>query len=145
MIMVGPGTGIAPFRAFLEERKATGAKGGNWLFFGAQKSSCDFFYKEELEAYQREGVLTRLDTAFSRDQDFKIYVQHRMVENAKELWHWFEQGAHFYVCGDASRMAKDVDKALHEIVEIGGGRSQEDAAQYIKKLKSDKRYQRDVY
>jgi sulfite reductase (NADPH) flavoprotein alpha-component len=145
MIMVGPGTGIAPFRAFLEERKATGAKGGNWLFFGAQKSSCDFFYKEELEAYQREGVLTRLDTAFSRDQDFKIYVQHRMVESAKEIWNWFEQGAHFYVCGDASRMAKDVDKALHEIVEISGGRSEEDAAQYIKKLKSDKRYQRDVY
>ena len=145
MIMVGPGTGIAPFRAFLEERKATGAKGGNWLFFGAQKSSCDFFYKEELEAYQREGVLTRLDTAFSRDQDFKIYVQHRMVENAKELWNWFEQGAHFYVCGDASRMAKDVDKALHEIVKIGGGRSEDDASQYIKKLKSDKRYQRDVY
>jgi sulfite reductase (NADPH) flavoprotein alpha-component len=145
MIMVGPGTGIAPFRAFLEERKATGAKGGNWLFFGAQKSSCDFFYKEELETYQSEGVLTRLDTAFSRDQDFKIYVQHRMVENAKELWNWFEQGAHFYVCGDASRMAKDVDKALHEIVEIGGGRSAEDAAQYIQKLKSDKRYQRDVY
>jgi sulfite reductase (NADPH) flavoprotein alpha-component len=145
MIMVGPGTGIAPFRAFLEERKATGAKGGNWLFFGAQKSSCDFFYREELEAYQSEGVLTRLDTAFSRDQDFKIYVQHRMVENAKELWSWFEQGAHFYVCGDASRMAKDVDKALHEIVEVGGGRSAEDAAQYIQKLKSDKRYQRDVY
>jgi len=117
MIMVGPGTGIAPFRAFLQERKATGAKGGNWLFFGAQRSSCDFFYKEELEAYQRQGVLTRLDTAFSRDQDFKIYVQHRMVENAKELWNWLEQGAHFYVCGDASRMAKDVDKALHEMVE----------------------------
>jgi sulfite reductase (NADPH) flavoprotein alpha-component len=145
MIMVGPGTGIAPFRAFLQERKVTGAKGGNWLFFGAQKSSSDFFYKEELETYQQQGVLSRLDTAFSRDQDFKIYVQHRMVENAKELWNWLEQGAHFYVCGDASRMAKDVDKALHEIVEVGGGRSEEDAAHYIKKLKSDKRYQRDVY
>src|SRR5262245_15639141 len=145
MIMVGPGTGIAPFRAFLEERKATAAKGGNWLFFGAQKSSCDFFYKEELEAYQREGVLKRLDTAFSRDQDFKIYVQHRMVENATELWNWLEQGAHFYVCGDASRMAKDVDKALHEVVKIGGKRSEDDAAHYIQKLKSDKRYQRDVY
>ena len=145
MIMVGPGTGIAPFRAFLEERKATEAKGGNWLFFGAQKSSCDFFYKEELEAYQREGVLTRLDTAFSRDQDFKIYVQNRMLENARELWNWLEKGAHFYVCGDASRMAKDVDKALHEIVKIGGDRSEEDASQYIQKLKSEKRYQRDVY
>jgi sulfite reductase (NADPH) flavoprotein alpha-component len=145
MIMVGPGTGIAPFRAFLQERKATGAKGGNWLFFGAQKSSCDFFYKAELEAYQREGVLTRLDTAFSRDQGFKIYVQNRMLENARELWNWLEQGAHFYVCGDASRMAKDVDKALHEIVKIGGDRSEEDAVQYIQKLKTDKRYQRDVY
>jgi sulfite reductase (NADPH) flavoprotein alpha-component len=144
-IMVGPGTGIAPFRAFLQERKATGAKGGNWLFFGAQKSGCDFFYRDELEAYQREGVLSRLDTAFSRDQGHKIYVQHRMVENAKALWNWLEQGAHFYVCGDASRMAKDVDKALHDVVEIGGGRSKEDATQYIKKLKSDKRYQRDVY
>jgi sulfite reductase (NADPH) flavoprotein alpha-component len=145
MIMVGPGTGIAPFRAFLEERKATGAKGGNWLFFGAQKSSCDFFYQEELEAFRREGVLTRLDTAFSRDQDYKIYVQHRMLENAKEFWNWLEQGAHFYVCGDASRMAKDVDKALHEVVKLAGDRSEEAAAEYIQKLKADKRYQRDVY
>jgi sulfite reductase (NADPH) flavoprotein alpha-component len=145
IIMVGPGTGIAPFRAFLEERKATGAKGGNWLFFGAQKSSCDFFYQEELEGYQRDGVLTRFDTAFSRDQDYKIYVQTRMMENAKELWDWLEQGAHFYVCGDASRMAKDVDKALHEIVKIAGDRSPEAAGEYIQKLKSDKRYQRDVY
>jgi sulfite reductase (NADPH) flavoprotein alpha-component len=145
IIMVGPGTGIAPFRAFLEERKATGAKGGNWLFFGAQKSSCDFFYKEELESYQRDGVLTRFDTAFSRNQNYKIYVQTRMMENAKELWNWLEQGAHFYVCGDASRMAKDVDKALHEIVKIAGDRSEDAAGEYIQKLKSDKRYQRDVY
>jgi len=145
MIMVGPGTGIAPFRAFLEERKATGAKGRNWLFFGAQKSSCDFFYKEELEAFRCEGVLTRFDTAFSRDQDHKIYVQHRMLENAKELWNWLEQEAHFYVCGDASRMAKDVDKALHEVVKLAGDRSEEAAAEYVQKLKADKRYQRDVY
>ena len=145
IIMVGPGTGIAPFRAFLEERKATGAKGGNWLFFGAQKSSCDFFYKEELEMYQSEGVLTRFDTAFSRDQNYKIYVQTRMMEKAKELWNWLEQGAHFYVCGDASRMAKKVDKALHEIVKIAGDRSEEAAGEYIQKLKCDKRYQRDVY
>jgi sulfite reductase (NADPH) flavoprotein alpha-component len=145
MIMVGPGTGIAPFRAFLEERKATGAKGRNWLFFGAQKSSCDFFYQEELEAFRHEGVLTRLDTAFSRDQDYKIYVQHRILESAKEFWHWLEQGAHFYVCGDASRMAKDVDKALHEVVKLAGDRSEEAAAEYIEKLKADKRYQRDVY
>jgi sulfite reductase (NADPH) flavoprotein alpha-component len=145
MIMVGPGTGIAPFRAFLEERKATGAKGRNWLFFGAQKSSCDFFYKEELEAFRCEGVLTRFDTAFSRDQDHKIYVQHRMLENAKELWNWLEQEAHFYVCGDASRMAKDVDKALHEVVKLAGDRSEEAAAEYVQKLKAGKRYQRDVY
>jgi sulfite reductase (NADPH) flavoprotein alpha-component len=145
IIMVGPGTGIAPFRAFLEERKATGVKGRNWLFFGAQKSSCDFFYKEELESYQRDGVLTRFDTAFSRDQNYKIYVQTRMMENAKELWNWLEQGAHFYVCGDASRMAKDVDKALHEIVKIAGDRSEDATVEYIQKLKSDKRYQRDVY
>ena len=145
IVMVGPGTGIAPFRAFLEERKATGAKGGNWLFSGAQKSSCDFFYQEELEGYQRDGVLTRLDTAFSRDQDYKIYVQTRMMENAKELWDWLEQGAHFYVCGDASRMAKDVDKTLHEIVKIAGAHSPEAAGDYIQKLKSDKRCQRDVY
>ena len=121
IIMVGPGTGIAPFRAFLEERRAIGAKGANWLFFGAQKSRCDFFYKDELDGMQRQGVLTRLDTAFSRDQDFKIYVQHRMLENAAELWSWLELGAHFYVCGDASRMAKDVDNALHEIVRTAGG------------------------
>jgi sulfite reductase (NADPH) flavoprotein alpha-component len=145
IIMVGPGTGIAPFRAFLEERRATGAKGANWLFFGAQKSRCDFFYKDELEAMRREGVLTRLDTAFSRDQDFKIYVQHRMLETAAELWNWLERGAHFYVCGDASRMAKDVDNALHEIVRIAGGRSGDTAGEYLQKLKADKRYQRDVY
>jgi sulfite reductase (NADPH) flavoprotein alpha-component len=145
IIMVGPGTGIAPFRAFLEERKATGAKGGNWLFFGAQKSSCDFFYQEELEAYRSDGFLTRFDTAFSRDQNHKIYVQNRMRENAQELWNWLEQGAHFYVCGDAGRMAKDVDKALHEIVKTAGGRADEAAGEYIQKLKSDKRYQRDVY
>ena len=145
MIMVGPGTGIAPFRAFLEERKATGVKGPNWLFFGAQKSNSDFFYREELEEFQRDGVLTRLDTAFSRDQEHKIYVQTRMMEHAKELWDLLEQGAHFYVCGDAARMAKDVDKALHEIVQIAGGCSEEAAGEYIQKLKSDKRYQRDVY
>lgn len=145
IIMVGPGTGIAPFRAFLQERRATGAKGDNWLFFGAQRSHCDFFYKEELEVFQREGVLTRLDTAFSRDQDFKIYVQNRILENATELWNWLEQGAHFYVCGDASRMARDVDDALHTIVRTAGGRSETAAGEYVQKLKAEKRYQRDVY
>ena len=145
IIMVGPGTGIAPFRAFLQERKAIGAKGRNWLFFGAQKSGCDFFYRDELEAMQGDGLLTRLDTAFSRDQDFKVYVQDRMLESAKGLWNWLEQGAHFYVCGDASRMAKDVDDALHKIVRSAGGKTEDAAMEYVQKLKGEKRYQRDVY
>jgi len=114
MIMVGPGTGVAPFRAFLEERHAVGAKGKNWLFFGDQRATSDFLYREQLETMQRDGLLARLDTAFSRDQAEKIYVQHRMLENAAELYAWLEAGAHFYVCGDASRMAKDVDAALHK-------------------------------
>lgn len=145
MIMVGPGTGIAPFRAFLEERAATGATGQNWLFFGDQKAASDFLYRDELQAMRASGVLTRLDVAFSRDQAEKIYVQNRMLENASELWAWLEQGAHFYVCGDASRMAKDVDAALHKVVETAGGKTPEEAAAYIQSLKSAKRYQRDVY
>jgi sulfite reductase (NADPH) flavoprotein alpha-component len=145
MIMVGPGTGIAPFRAFLEERQATGAKGRNWLFFGDQKRDTDFLYDELLTGWQQSGFLTRLDLAFSRDQEQKVYVQDRMMENAVELWSWLEAGAHFYVCGDASRMAKDVDAALHRIVETAGGKSVDEAKAYVAKLKSDKRYQRDVY
>jgi sulfite reductase (NADPH) flavoprotein alpha-component len=145
MIMVGPGTGIAPFRAFLEERKACGAKGKNWLFFGDQKRDADYLYDTELDGWKREGHLTRLDLAFSRDQDAKIYVQDRMLQNAADLWAWLEAGAHFYVCGDASRMAKDVDAALHRIVETAGGKSADEARAYVAKLKSDKRYQRDVY
>ncbi len=145
MIMVGPGTGIAPFRAFLEERQATGAKGKNWLFFGDQKRDTDFLYREQLGNWQKEGHLTRLDLAFSRDQAEKFYVQHRMLENARELWAWLEDGGHFYVCGDASRMAKDVDAALHQVVEAAGGKSPEDAKAYVAALKSQKRYQRDVY
>jgi sulfite reductase (NADPH) flavoprotein alpha-component len=145
MIMVGPGTGIAPFRAFLEERRAAGAKGKNWLFFGDQKASADFLYREELTALQSSGVLTRLDLAFSRDQAEKIYVQHRMLESATELFAWLEAGAHFYVCGDASRMAKDVDLALHQVVEKAGGKSPEAAAAYVQALKTAKRYARDVY
>ena len=109
-IMIGPGTGIAPFRAFLEERQATGAKGRNWLFFGDRRRASDFYYEEQITAMQRDGVLTRLDLAFSRDQAEKIYVQNRMLENAGELWAWLESGAHVYVCGDAKRMAKDVDR-----------------------------------
>ncbi len=145
MIMVGPGTGIAPFRAFLEERAATRAPGKNWLFFGDQKASTDFLYHDELSALRASGVLTRLDVAFSRDQTAKIYVQNRMLEHAAELWSWLEQGAHFYVCGDASRMAKDVDAALHQIVQGAGGKSAEAAAAYVQALKTAKRYQRDVY
>ncbi len=145
IIMIGPGTGIAPFRAFLEERRAIGAPGKNWLFFGDQKASCDFLYREQLEGMLAEGSLTRLDLAFSRDQAEKIYVQTRMLEQAAELWRWLENGAHLYVCGDAKRMAKDVDAALHEIIQKAGGRSADDAKAYVAKLKSDKRYQRDVY
>jgi sulfite reductase (NADPH) flavoprotein alpha-component len=145
MIMVGPGTGIAPFRAFLEERQALGARGKNWLFFGDQKRGTDYLYEESLEAWKRDGFLTRLDLAFSRDQAEKVYVQTRMLEAAAELWAWLEEGAHFYVCGDASRMAKDVDAALHTIVEKEGGKSADDAKAYIAKLKTEKRYKRDVY
>ena len=145
VIMVGPGTGIAPFRAFLQERQATGATGRNWLFFGDQKAAYDYLYREELEAMQATGVLTRLDTAFSRDQGEKIYVQQRMLENAEEIYRWLEEGGYFYVCGDASRMAKDVDAALHKIVETAGHKTPEEAAQYVEALKKAKRYRRDVY
>ncbi|MBV8375743.1 MAG: sulfite reductase subunit alpha [Verrucomicrobia bacterium] len=145
IIMVGPGTGVAPFRAYLQERKAIGAKGKNWLFFGEQRSGCDYFYRDEFESLQRQGVLTRLHTAFSRDQAHKIYVQHRLLENARELYAWLQEGAHFYVCGDAARMAKDVDVALQQIVGKEGGMSAEAAAGYIETLRKEKRYKRDVY
>ena len=145
VIMVGPGTGIAPFMAFLQERKVSGATGQNWLFFGDQKAATDFLYREELEAWQKEGVLHKLSTAFSRDQSEKIYVQHRMLEAAEELYAWLEQGAYFYICGDASRMAKDVDAALHQVVEKAGGKSPEEAAAYVEELKKSKRYRKDVY
>jgi sulfite reductase (NADPH) flavoprotein alpha-component len=144
-IMVGPGTGIAPFRAFVQERVATGATGRNWLFFGDQRRATDFLYEEEWNEFVARGQLTRIDTAFSRDQAAKIYVQDRMRERAAELWAWLRGGAHFYVCGDAKRMAKDVDAALHQIVSIQGGMTPEQAADYVKQLKKDKRYQRDVY
>lgn len=145
VIMIGPGTGIAPFRAFLEERRVTGATGPNWLFFGDQQRATDFLYREELTGWAGDGFLTRLDLAFSRDQAEKIYVQTRMLEQASELWSWLEAGAHFYVCGDAKRMAKDVDAALHTVIESAGGRTKEQAAEYVAALKSAKRYQRDVY
>jgi sulfite reductase (NADPH) flavoprotein alpha-component len=143
--MVGPGTGIAPFRGFLEERQATGAQGRNWLFFGDQRSSTDFLYREQIEGFHKRGVLTRLDLAWSRDQDGKIYVQQRMLEHAREVWGWLEEGASFCVCGDASRMARDVDVALHQVIERAGGRTPEQAADYVKQLKAAKRYVRDVY
>ena len=145
VIMIGPGTGLAPFRAYLEERKATGASGKNWLFFGEQRHNSDFFYKEQLEEMQKEGVLTRFDTAFSRDQAHKIYVQHRMLENSKDIFDWLESGAQFFVCGDAARMAKDVDVALHQIAEKHGGKTPEQAAEYVEALRKEKRYKRDVY
>ncbi len=144
-IMVGPGTGIAPFRAFLTERAATGAKGKNWLFFGDQRAATDFLYRDELTSLQSSGLLTRLDLAFSRDQPEKIYVQQRMLAAAAELWSWLESGAHFYVCGDASRMAKDVEAALHTVIEQAGGKTPAAAAAYVQALKASKRYARDVY
>jgi sulfite reductase (NADPH) flavoprotein alpha-component len=145
IIMVGPGTGIAPFRAFLEERQALGARGRNWLFFGDQHFAADFLYREQLEAMIANKHLARLDTAFSRDQPEKLYVQHRILEQAKDVYAWLEEGAHFYVCGDARRMAKDVDAALHEVVQIAGGKTAEGAMEYVAALKRQKRYQRDVY
>jgi len=145
VIMVGPGTGIAPFRAFLEERKLTAAKGGNWLFFGNPHQATDFLYGEELTAFQKEGILQKLDLAWSRDQKEKVYVQNLMLQQGAELWKWFQDGAVFYVCGDASRMAKDVDAALHTIAEEHGGLSKGDAAAWVSQLKKDKRYLRDVY
>jgi sulfite reductase (NADPH) flavoprotein alpha-component len=145
VIMVGPGTGVAPFRAFLHERQASGAKGRNWLFFGEQRSATDFYYRDELEAMQRSGCLAKLCTAFSRDQADKLYVQHRMMETAAELWAWLNDGAHFYVCGDATRMARDVEAALHRVVESAGGKTHEQAAEFVNQMKAERRYQRDVY
>jgi sulfite reductase (NADPH) flavoprotein alpha-component len=145
MIMVGPGTGVAPFRGFLQERQAAGARGRNWLFFGEQRASHDFYYRDEFSMLQKGGFLHRFETAFSRDQAAKIYVQHRMLEHGAELWAWLQDGAHFYVCGDATRMAKDVDAALREIVRTHGAMRQEDASAYVGKLMQDKRYVRDVY
>ncbi len=145
VIMVGPGTGIAPFRAFLEDRKATAAQGRNWLFFGNPYRATDFLYQDELDAFHATGVLTKLDLAWSRDQREKLYVQHLMLQNGAELWSWLNQGAAFYVCGDASRMAKDVDQALLNIAAEHGKLTPEQAAAFISQLKKDKRYLRDVY
>jgi sulfite reductase (NADPH) flavoprotein alpha-component len=145
IVMVGPGTGIAPFRAFLHDRRASGARGRNWLFFGDQRAETDFLYREELEPMVNDGHLTKLSTAFSRDQAEKIYVQNRMAEQGAELWAWLQEGAHFYVCGDASRMARDVDAALHAVAAKHGGLGAEGAVEFVANLKKEKRYQRDVY
>jgi sulfite reductase (NADPH) flavoprotein alpha-component len=144
-IMVGPGTGIAPFRAFVQDRAAVGATGRNWIFYGDQRRGTDFVYEDEWRDWQAKGVLTRIDTAFSRDQLLKVYVQDRLRENGAELWQWLDAGANFYVCGDAKRMAKDVDVALHDVIAARGGLTREQAMDYVKQMKKDKRYQRDVY
>jgi sulfite reductase alpha subunit-like flavoprotein len=145
MVMVGPGTGIAPFLGFLQQRQASGAPGRNWLFFGEQRRATDFYYADELTALQKDGVLTRLDLAFSRDQRAKIYVQDRIREHGAQVWKWLQDGAHFYVCGDANRMARDVDTALRDIATTHGHLDPDAARTYLKQLTADKRYVRDVY
>jgi len=145
VIMIGPGTGIAPFRAFLQERRALGARGRNWLFFGNPRRRCDFLFEEELSAYHRDGLLTRLDLAFSRDQPSKVYVQHRMLESAAELWSWLDDGAHLYVCGDAQRMARDVAAGLDYIVAKQGRLAAGAAKAYLARLAEEGRYQKDIY
>lgn len=145
MIMIGPGTGVAPFIGFLEQRRALGHRGPNWLFFGEQHRATDFYYEDELTGFVADGTLDRLDTAFSRDQRAKVYVQDRMREHGPLLWSWLQDGAHFYVCGDASRMAKDVDQALRDIAVVHGGLGEAGATAYVKQLATDKRYVRDVY
>ncbi|KAB7672631.1 sulfite reductase subunit alpha [Bacillus sp. B1-b2] len=145
IIMVGPGTGIAPFRAFIQELSIRKGSGKSWLFFGAQHSSTDYLYQEELEKFQQDNVLTHLTTAFSRDTEEKVYVQHRMLENSKELYEWIQGGAHFYVCGDKEYMAKDVNEALITIVEKEGNLDREAAEAYVTEMQKSKRYQKDVY
>lgn len=145
VIMIGPGTGIAPFRAFLQERDARGASGKNWLFFGNPHFTQDFLYQLELQSYLKRGVLTKLDVAFSRDQAEKVYVQDKLRKQGAEIWQWLEQGAHLYICGDANRMAKDVQQALIEIVQQYGAKTVDQAVQYVEQLRADKRYQKDVY
>lgn len=145
IIMVGPGTGVAPFRGFLQQREASASAGRSWLLFGERNLRSDFLYQLEWQQWLKDGVLTRLDVAFSRDRDGKTYVQHRMLEQASEIYRWLEDGAHFYVCGDEKAMARDVHQALIDIVEREGGHSRETAEEYVKRLVSDQRYQRDVY
>ncbi|WP_405234450.1 assimilatory sulfite reductase (NADPH) flavoprotein subunit [Lentisalinibacter salinarum] len=145
VVMIGPGTGVAPFRAFLEHREALGADGRNWLFFGDRRFASDFLYQIEWARFRKRGVLDRMDVAFSRDQADKVYVQHRLREHARDLYAWLEEGAHVYVCGDATRMAADVHAALIDVIAEAGGRSPEQAGEYLKELRRAGRYQRDVY
>jgi len=145
IIMVGPGTGIAPFRAFIEERRVTGALGKNWLFFGDRSQKTDYLYENEWESYHNDGLLNDLDLAWSRDQEKKVYVQHKMLEKKGQLWSWLQDGAIFYVCGDASRMAKDVDQALRTIAQEEGAMGEEDAGAWVKSLLKERRYLKDVY
>jgi sulfite reductase (NADPH) flavoprotein alpha-component len=145
MIMIGPGTGIAPFRGFLHERRALGHNGRNWLFFGERSAASDFLYRDEFEAMLADGHLAKLDTAFSRDQESKVYVQDRMIQNSHVLWDWLQDGASVYVCGDASQMGKDVHATLRKIVEKEAGMSAQGAEEYVTALKEQHRYHRDLY
>ena len=143
--MIGPGTGIAPFRAFLQERAAKSHKGKNWLFFGSQNQSLDYLYKDDWQNYLDQGVLSYMDLAFSRDQQQKIYVQHRIQEHATKFYAWLEQGAYVYICGDASHMAADVEKTILQIIEQQGNLSGDEALLYLTRLKNEKRFLKDVY
>jgi sulfite reductase (NADPH) flavoprotein alpha-component len=145
VIMIGPGTGIAPFRSFLAERDATGAPGRNWLFFGEQHFTTEFLYQTELQNWTQTGVLTRVNLAFSRDQQWKIYVQHRILEHSRELWHWIRNGGYVYVCGAKDPMSRDVEQALMQVISRQGGKSESEALQYIEQLKEVGRYVKDVY
>ncbi len=145
MIMIGPGTGVAPFRGFLQERRALGHRGRNWLFFGERHAQTDFYYRDELVGMRDDGHLTHLSVAFSRDQRQKVYVQDRLREHGSQVWTWLEEGAHVYVCGDASRMAKDVDEALRDVARTWGSLSDDAATGYLRTMAKERRYVRDVY
>lgn len=145
VIMIGAGTGVAPFRAFMQQREANGDAGANWLVFGNQRFTDDFLYQAEWLQYRKSGLLTRADLAWSRQGKEKVYVQHKLAEAGAEVWKWLQDGAHVYVCGDASRMARDVEKALLDIIATHGGMDADDADDYLNTLREDRRYQRDVY
>jgi sulfite reductase (NADPH) flavoprotein alpha-component len=143
--MIGPGTGIAPFRSFVQERDNRDASGKNWLFFGDRTFTQDFLYQVEWQKYLKSGVVNQIDVAFSRDQHEKIYVQHRLLEQGEQVWQWLQNGAHVYVCGDANYMAKDVHSALVQIAQTYGAKTEQQAEEFINELRKAKRYQRDVY